>query len=56
MGPKDADRMANSVDPDLGPHCLPDLSVQKLRIIMVIMCQFSHRTLYQPSDSFSCLL
>ena len=32
--------MANSVDPDqeqsdLGLHCLPDLSVRKLRIIMV---------------------
>ena len=43
MGPKDADRMANSVDPDqtapliwvytVCPH--PDMSVRKLRIIMV---------------------
>ena len=46
MGPKDPDRMANSVDPDqtapLGLPCLiwvytvcPDLSVRKVRIITV---------------------
>ena len=42
-GPKDSDRMANSVDPDqTAPSSLiwvytvcPDLSVRKLRIIMV---------------------
>ena len=58
MHPKDADRIANSVDPDqtapveqsdLGLHCLPDLSVQKLRIIMV-------DTISPPSlDSVYCL-
>ena len=37
MGPKHADRMANSVDsdqdqPDLGLHCLP----RKLKIITVV--------------------
>ena len=35
MSPKDADRNANSVDPDQTLHCLPRL-VRKLRIIMVI--------------------
>ena len=42
MHPKDADRMANSVDPDQSPHSLiwvytvsPDLPVWKLRIITV---------------------
>ena len=37
MSPKDGEGIANSVDPvqtaDLGLHCLPRLSVQKLRII-----------------------
>ena len=40
MSPKDADGMANSVDPalgesDLGLHCLLRLSVRKLRVITV---------------------
>ena len=35
MSPKDADRNANSVDPDQTLHCLPRL-VRKLRIITVI--------------------
>ena len=42
--PKDADGMANSVDPDQtapeqsdpGLHCLPGLSIQELRIIRYI--------------------
>ena len=33
MTPKDADGIANSEDPDLGLHCSPDMSDQKLRII-----------------------
>ena len=38
MFPKDADRMANSVDPDQSECSLvcPDLSVPKLRVIMVL--------------------
>ena len=39
MGPKDADGIANSVDPDqTAPLAVyPDFSVQKLRIITVIL-------------------
>ena len=44
MSPNDADGMANSVDPDLGLHCLPisvhiylPISVRKLWIITVIV-------------------
>ena len=40
MSPNDADGMANRVDPDqqsdLGLHCLPGMSVRKLRIIKVL--------------------
>ena len=42
MWPKDADRMANSVDPDqiwIYTVC-SDLSVRKLRIITVIIAKF----------------
>ena len=52
MSPKDAEGMANSVDPDqtasLGAVCLilvytvgPDLSVRKLKIIMVFSIEIS---------------
>ena len=45
MCPKDADRMANSVDPDLGLHCLPrPISVRKLRIVTVLnLLTFSNK-------------
>ena len=40
MSHKDADRMANSVDPleqqsDLGLHCLPGLSAKKLGSLLL---------------------
>ena len=47
MSPYDVDGLAKSEDPDqtaplcqsdLGLHCLPDLSVRKLRIITVKKC------------------
>ena len=34
--PKDADGMADGVDPDLGPHCLLRTVCAKFKIIIVI--------------------
>ena len=65
MGPKDADGMGNCVDPDqtapleaveeqsdLGLHCLPSLSVRKLRFITIEYLGRLTRTKYSTKNIY----